>query len=214
MVVGDLRQRMVRPTVPIDELAPVLVLCWVVAAGDAVDQGAFISGRDHGIAAGLDDRPVLTDSCRQVFAHDRIVHCRCATAVLCSGGQHIVAAIYRVRYIGLVSDEGDQSWHIELSEEVDEWLEALPIKAKAQAVRALDQLAAHGNSLRMPHSRKLGDQLWELRFRCERVNQRITYTVEPERRVITLTTFRKQRDNERKEVARARNVLRRRQAKG
>lgn len=113
-----------------------------------------------------------------------------------------------------MSKEGDQAWHIELSEEVDEWLEALPIKAKAQAVRALDQLAAHGNSLRMPHSRKLGDQLWELRFRCERVNQRITYTVEPARRVITLTTFRKQRDNERKEVARARNVLRRRQGKG
>jgi hypothetical protein len=45
------------------------------------------------------------------------------------------------------------------------------------------------------------------------VNQRIIYTVEPKRRVITLTTFRKQRSNERKEVQRARNVLRRRQGK-
>ncbi|MGV7724261.1 type II toxin-antitoxin system RelE/ParE family toxin [Mycobacterium kansasii] len=112
-----------------------------------------------------------------------------------------------------MSGEGDQPWHIELSEEVDEWLQALSVKAKAQAIRALDLLAARGISLRMPHSRKLDEQLRELRFRCEQVNQRITYTVEPERRVITLTTFRKQRSNERKEVRRARNVLRRRQGK-
>jgi hypothetical protein len=112
-----------------------------------------------------------------------------------------------------VADEDNQPWHIELSEEVDEWLQALSIKAKAQAIRALDLLAVQGASLRMPHSRKLDDHLWELRFRCERVNQRITYTVEPERRVITLTAFRKQRSNERKEVQRARNVLRRRQGK-
>ncbi|MFV1501334.1 type II toxin-antitoxin system RelE/ParE family toxin [Mycobacterium kansasii] len=112
-----------------------------------------------------------------------------------------------------MSGEDDQPWHIELSEEVDEWLQALSVKAKAQAIRALDLLAACGISLRMPHSRKLDEQLWELRFRCEQVNQRITYTVEPERRVITLTTFRKQRSNERTEVRRARNVLRRRQGK-
>lgn len=113
-----------------------------------------------------------------------------------------------------MSDDDDEPWHIELSEEVDNWLQALPTRAKAQAIRALDLLAVQGILLRMPHSRKLDDHLWELRFRCERVNQRITYTVEPERRVITLTTFRKQRSNERKEVQRARNVLRRRQGKG
>lgn len=113
-----------------------------------------------------------------------------------------------------MSRRDDQLWHIELSEEVDEWLQALSSKATAQAVRALDLLAVRGSSLRMPHSRKLDDDRWELRFRCERVNQRITYTVELERRLITLTTFRKQRNNERKEVQRARNVLRRRRDKG
>jgi hypothetical protein len=113
----------------------------------------------------------------------------------------------------MVSDQDDRPWHIELSEEVDEWLLALTVKAKAQAIRALDLLAAQGATLRMPHSRKLDDHLWELRFRCGQVNQRITYTVEPERRVITLTAFRKQRSNERKEVQRARNVLRRYQHK-
>ncbi|MGD9618747.1 MAG: type II toxin-antitoxin system RelE/ParE family toxin [Mycolicibacterium sp.] len=113
-----------------------------------------------------------------------------------------------------MSDQYGRSWHIELSEEVDEWLQALPIKAKAQAIRALDMLALRGTLLRMPHSRKLDEGLWELRFRCGQVSQRITYTVEPKRRVITLTTFRKRSNNESKEVRRARNVLRRRQQKG
>ena len=108
----------------------------------------------------------------------------------------------------------DQPWRIELSKEVDAWLDALPATGQAQALRALDLLAEFGLALRMPHSRKLDDHLWELRFRCERANQRITYTVEPKRRIITLTTFRKQRDNERREVQRARNVLRRQQNRG
>jgi hypothetical protein len=110
----------------------------------------------------------------------------------------------------VAGDSTDQAWYIELSEEVDQWLDALPAKGRAQAFRALDMLAERGMALRMPHSRKLEEHLWELRFRCAQVNQRITYTVEPERRIITLTTFRKQRGSERKEVQRARNVLRRR----
>lgn len=113
-----------------------------------------------------------------------------------------------------MAGQANEKWHIELSEEVDEWLLALPLKAKAQAIRALDLLEIHGSALRMPHGRKLGEDLWELRFRCGQVNQRISYTVEPQRRVITLTAFRKQRSNERKEVQRARNVLRRKQGKG
>jgi hypothetical protein len=113
----------------------------------------------------------------------------------------------------VVSDRSDPSWRIELSEEVDEWLTALPPKGLAQAVRALDSLADRGTALRMPHSRKLDDDLWELRFRCEQVNQRITYTVEPKRQIITLTTFRRRRNNERREVQRARNVLRRHRGK-
>ena len=102
-----------------------------------------------------------------------------------------------------------QSWRIELSEEVDQWLDTLSVKGAAQAFRALDLLAERGAALRMPHSRKLDDDLWELRFRCETLSRRITYTVDLERRIITLTTFRRQRNNERKEVQRAHNVLRR-----
>jgi len=43
--------------------------------------------------------------------------------------------------------------------------------------------------------------------------QRVTYTADPDRQLVTLTTFRKQRQNERNEITRARTALRRRQAK-
>jgi hypothetical protein len=48
--------------------------------------------------------------------------------------------------------------------------------------------------------------LYELRFSCENVNRRITYVFDPDRRVVTLTTFRKQRQNERAEILRARRA--------
>jgi len=59
----------------------------------------------------------------------------------------------------------------------------------------------------MPHSRMLGGGLRELRFTCEGVARRVTYYVDVERKMITLTTFRKQRDNERREVQRAHKAM-------
>jgi hypothetical protein len=132
------------------------------------------------------------------------------TCSVVTGTKCISLALYSYcAILGIVADRDAQPWRIELSKEVDQWLDTLSLKGKAQAVRALDLLAERGTELGMPHSRKLDERLWELRFRCERMNQRITYTVEPQRRIITLTTFRKQRNNERKEVQRARNILRR-----
>ena len=60
--------------------------------------------------------------------------------------------------------------------------------------------------LGMPLSKQLGVGLRELRFTCEGVARRITYVLDPERKVITLTTFRKRRQNERREVLRARRA--------
>ena len=45
----------------------------------------------------------------------------------------------------------------------------------------LDRLTAEGITLGMPHNRYLSEKLWELRFRCGQVNQRITYTADPDR---------------------------------
>lgn len=48
----------------------------------------------------------------------------------------------------------------------------------------------------------------ELRFTCEGTNRRVTYYIDVQRKVITLTTFRKQRQRERREVARAKQAMR------
>lgn len=100
-------------------------------------------------------------------------------------------------------------WRIELSEEVAEWLASLTDADFATAQRKLDLLATEGPMLRMPHAKYLGRKLHELRFALETVNRRITYTFDEGEKVITLTTFRKQRQNESREVARARRALER-----
>lgn len=100
-----------------------------------------------------------------------------------------------------------------LSDEVQRWYAGLPESELAQADQALDRLTAEGITLGMPRNRYLSEKLWELRFRCGQVNQRITYTADPDRQLVTLTTFRKQRQNERNEIIRARKALRRHQTK-
>ena len=57
-----------------------------------------------------------------------------------------------------------------------------------------------------PLSRSLGDGLFELRFFLGSTARRITYRFTSDGRIVLLTTFRKQRDNEWAEVARARQV--------
>ena len=105
---------------------------------------------------------------------------------------------------------GDR-WRVILSAEVTRWYEGLSVRELAQADQALERLAQEGITLTMPHNRYLQDKLWELRFRCGQNNQRITYTADPDRKIVTLTTFRKQRNNERTEIRRARNALRKHQ---
>jgi hypothetical protein len=105
-------------------------------------------------------------------------------------------------------------WIVEISDEVGDWYGSLKDTDRAYADAALERLRDRGPDLRMPHSRPLGDGLHELRFTCERVARRITYYFDPERRVITLTTFRKQRQNERAEVARAHRAQESRRTRG
>lgn len=98
-------------------------------------------------------------------------------------------------------------WQVELSDEVRGWYRSLTVEGKAATDRALIRLESQGHMLRMPHSRALGDKLFELRFTCEGVARRVTYTLDPNRKAITLTTFRKQRNNEKREILRARRAL-------
>jgi putative component of toxin-antitoxin plasmid stabilization module len=59
----------------------------------------------------------------------------------------------------------------------------------------------------MPLSRSLGDGLFELRFTLGPTARRITYRFTNDNRIILLTTFRKQRNNERHEIDRARTAV-------
>jgi hypothetical protein len=98
-------------------------------------------------------------------------------------------------------------WTVEISEEVEHWYASLKDHGKAAADVALNRLRDNGPLLRQPHSGPLGEGLFELRFTCEGMARRITYYFDPQRLVITLTTFRKQRQREHREVTRARRAM-------
>jgi hypothetical protein len=93
------------------------------------------------------------------------------------------------------------------------WYARLGARDRAFADRALDRLAATGAGLRMPFSRSLRGGLRELRFSCEGVQRRITYSIGAGREITALTTFRKQRERELHEMDRARAALSRARAR-
>jgi hypothetical protein len=101
----------------------------------------------------------------------------------------------------------DVMWLIELEPEVEGWLDTQSVKEFAFTMNQLDRLAEQGNRLRMPASRALGDGSFELRFDLGRVARRITFYFAPKRRIVLLTVFRKQRQNERTEVRRAHQAM-------
>ena len=95
---------------------------------------------------------------------------------------------------------------IELHDEVVDWMAALNEVEWNRTVVVVDRLVALGPSARMPLSRSLGDGLFELRFTLGPTARRITYRFTKNSRIIQLTTFRKQRNNERTEITRARKA--------
>jgi putative component of toxin-antitoxin plasmid stabilization module len=95
---------------------------------------------------------------------------------------------------------------LELHDEVVEWMATLDDAEWSRTVVVIDRLAALGSSARMPLSRSLGDGLFELRFTLGPTSRRITYRFTKDSRIILLTTFRKQRNNERNEIIRARKA--------
>ncbi len=95
---------------------------------------------------------------------------------------------------------------VELHDEIVEWLDTLTDPEWQRVVVIVDRLADLGHQARMPLSRSLGDGLFELRFTLGPTARRITYRFTKDSRIILLTTFRKQRNNERHEIDRARTA--------
>jgi phage-related protein len=98
---------------------------------------------------------------------------------------------------------------LELEPEIEEWLDTLRTADFATVAFHLDRLVDRGPALRMPHSRSLGEGLFEIRFDLDRSAHRITYFFPGDDRIVLLTEFRKQRMNERTEVQRARRAMQR-----
>ena len=97
-------------------------------------------------------------------------------------------------------------WTVAFSDEVRDWYLGLSPTGKKATQRIVALLEERGHMLSMPHSKQLGDGLRELRFTCEGTARRITCVLDHDRTAITLTTFRKQRRNERTEILRARRA--------
>ena len=92
---------------------------------------------------------------------------------------------------------------LELHDEVVEWMNGLDDDEWGRVVVVIDRLEQLGPAARMPLSRSLSDGLFELRFTLGSTARRITYRFTGHGRIILLTTFRKQRNNERLEIDRA-----------
>ena len=95
---------------------------------------------------------------------------------------------------------------MELHDEVVEWMATLNDDEWDRTVVVIDRLAQLGSTARMPLSRSLGDWLVELRFSLGPTARRITYRFTSGGSIVLLTTFRKQRNNERNEIRRARRA--------
>ncbi|MCF2530395.1 type II toxin-antitoxin system RelE/ParE family toxin [Yinghuangia soli] len=107
---------------------------------------------------------------------------------------------------------GGELYDVELEPEVGEWLSSLTPKQYRQALEAVDFLVDAPTTLGEPHARYLGSGLRELRLRVHPRNMRLTYWLAPGRRIVLLTVFPKTRSLERREVERARAVMKECQA--
>ena len=82
------------------------------------------------------------------------------------------------------------SWTIEyFSEAVRLEIDALPVGIRASYARLTDLLEEFGLDLRMPHSRAMGDGLFELRPKGREGIARVFYCTQVGRRIIVLHSF-------------------------
>ena len=82
------------------------------------------------------------------------------------------------------------SWIIDYySEEVRYEIDALPVGIRASYTRLTELLEEFGLELRMPHSRAIGDGLFELRPRGREGIARVFYCMKVGRKIIMLHSF-------------------------
>lgn len=80
------------------------------------------------------------------------------------------------------------------SEAVQEWIDALPIGIRAHYARLASLLVDYGIDLRLPHSRAMGEGLFELRVKGKEGIARIFYCTLIGKRIVMLHGFIKKTD--------------------
>lgn len=102
----------------------------------------------------------------------------------------------------------DTPYVIEIEPEVRLWLMNLPYNDFLVVEHVAELLRERPTTLGEPYSRHLGDGVRELRFSLGRRGfaTRIPYWLAPDRRIVLLTVFRKTRQRETAEVARAKRA--------
>lgn len=93
-------------------------------------------------------------------------------------------------------------YEVEIEPEVRSWLAKLSDRDFGRVV-LVGLLAEHAENLGEPYTRHLGSKVRELRFHLLAQQTRVTYWLAPGRRLVLLTVFRKTRNAEIPEVARA-----------
>jgi phage-related protein len=73
---------------------------------------------------------------------------------------------------------------------VEDFIKSLSTKSIGRVIQTIDLLEAHGNLLRMPHSKKLTKNIFELRIKNVE-NVRILYAFKPNKTICLLHGFKK-----------------------
>ena len=93
-------------------------------------------------------------------------------------------------------------WTIEYySQNVQDWVGKMPVSIRAAYAKLTDLLAEFGVDLRLPHSRAMGDGLFELRPKGKEGIARVFYCTLVGKRIVVLHGFiKKTQETPRKEL--------------
>lgn len=100
-------------------------------------------------------------------------------------------------------------WSVEtLNDEVNEDLLNLPPKIQAKLLHILELLEQYGNEVREPHTKALGEGLFEIRAKGEEGIARAFFTFRGNRVILILSIFiKKTQKTPKKELDKARKIL-------
>lgn len=100
-------------------------------------------------------------------------------------------------------------WAIEtLNEKIDKQLEALPPKIQANMLRIIDLLVIGGNEVKEPHTKSLGNGLFEIRAKGEEGVARAFFTFKKDKIIIIFHIFiKKSQKTPKNELRKALDIL-------